>query len=450
MTWPVVVAARGPFQELLQIARHYGTPTYAYDVSCLRRQVADLQATFPAGVDVLYSLKANPSLGLCSLIAGWGLGADVASVGELLTALEAGFPAERILVGGPYKSPETLAYLRSLPEVLLSVDSLGELQVLADQQQPFRVLLRLRPDFPSPAVVGMGPDSRFGIPYADLHRCRAYLTSSSAIKVIGFHVFSGSQVLDEAALVRHLRGAVDLSLRAADVLGLVPRILNVGGGFGVPYGSEDQALNLNPIAQELSRLLERVSPAQLVLELGRYLVAQAGWYLTTVATCQGDGRRQTVVVDGGIHQRADLCGLGLRTHALPPLALSARAPLPGEAISSEVRAVDGIPGSNDENHTSLPTSVWGCLCLPDDVLVEACALPRLATGDVLAFPNAGAYGLSASPALFLSHPAPAEVAFDGMLMELLRSRQATRAIVEGQERLRHIRAGIEQSPVAQE
>jgi len=413
MIRPVVATAEVPLQGLQQIAQLYGTPTYAYDIDRLRRQVVGLHTRLPEGVDVLYSLKANPSLGLCGLFADWGLGADVASEGELLIALEAGFSAERILVGGPYKSPETLALLRTIPEVLLSVDSLGELQMLASLNQPMRVLLRLRPDFPSPAVVAMGPDSRFGIPFADLPRCHDDLTSS-AITVVGFHVFSGSQLLDSAAVVRHLRGAMDLSLRAADVLGLAPQILNLGGGFGVPYGPDERELNLDPIAQELALLLHRASPTRLVLELGRYVVAQSGWFLTAVAMGQVDGGRQVVVVDSGIHQRADLCGLGLRTRALSPLVLQ------------------------ESRSTLLPTDVLGCLCLPDDVLAEANALPRLTPGDVLAFPNAGAYGFSASPVLFLSHPAPVEVAFEGLLMEPLRGRRSARAIAEGQYRLRRV------------
>jgi diaminopimelate decarboxylase len=431
----------------VQVVRRYGTPAYAYDITRLRQQVVLLQSALPPGVEVLYSLKANPSLGLCSLIASWGLGADVASVGELLIALEAGFPPERILVGGPYKSPETLACLRSHPEILLSVDSLGELQALARQEQPFRVLLRLRPDFPSPAVVHMGPDSRFGIPYTELARCRSSIAPSSAITVVGFHVFSGSQILDDAAMIHHLRGAVELSLCAADVLGLAPEVLNIGGGFGVPYGPNDRALNLEPIAQELSCLLKQAAPARFMLELGRYVVAQAGWYLTTVATCQGDGERQRAVVDGGVHQRADLCGLGLRTRAFPPLVFSVRDLAACGAVSPEGSTVSGGPESDKQGPVSLVTNVWGCLCLPDDVLVEACALPRLKAGDILAFPNAGAYGFSASPMLFLSHPAPVEVAFEGMLAEVLRNRQSARAIVEGQGRLHRVRMVTQQSEV---
>lgn len=399
-----------PLQLLLDIARSYGTPTYAYDIGRLRRQVDHLRLNLPQAVDIFYSLKANPSLGLCELMAKWGFGADVASAGELITALEAGFPPERILVGGPYKSRETHAHLQSMPGGILSVDSLSELQMLAQEKRTYRIILRLRPDFTSSAAVATGPDCRFGISFEDLLHCREYLSSQDII-VAGFHVFSGSQILSAPALVHHLRGALDLSLRTADLLCITPEILNLGGGFGIPYRPNAQNLDLEPIAEELALLLDRASPARIILELGRYVIAQAGWYLTMVVGHQSYRGGHAVVVDGGIHQRSDLCGLGLRTKNLPPLVIGGgEGPL-------------------------IPTHVLGCLCLPDDILAEASLLPPLSPGDILAFPNAGAYGLSASPALFLGHPAPAEVAFEGKAIKPLRARQTSEALLKGQTRL---------------
>src|SRR5262249_33035326 len=167
--------AEAPVETLLDIARRYGTPTYAYDLGCIRTQIAKLRANLPAAVEIIYSLKANPALGLCNFIAGCGLGADVASAGELITAKEAGFAPDRILVSGPDKSPPMLAELESVPEALLSVDSVSELQILAAKELRHRALLRLRPDFPSFACCATGPDSRFGLLPDDLPRCRGYL-----------------------------------------------------------------------------------------------------------------------------------------------------------------------------------------------------------------------------------------------------------------------------------
>jgi len=383
---------------LRAITEQFGTPTYAYDIQRIKYQVERLRATLPPAVELLYSLKANPALGLCALLAKWGLGADVASAGELQIALESGIPASQIFISGPYKSPALLALSAPAPGATFSIDSVSELEFLAPSSQRRRAVLRIRPDFPSAGCMDMGSGSRFGIGLDDLRRCRD-MVAAPGLEIVGFHIYAGSQVLDTAAVASHLRNALDLAMRAADALQLAPEVVNLGGGFGIPYQPDEDELDLASIAEELGSLVERAAPTRIVLELGRYIVAQAGWYLTRVVALQHQGERPAVVVDGGTHQRADLCGLNLRYRAKPPLLLTQRA--------SALR----------------PTDVWGCLCLPSDVLAEGSLLPALALGDVLAFPNAGAYGLTASPMLFLSHPAPAEVVFDGLEMRLLHPHQ---------------------------
>jgi aldehyde dehydrogenase (NAD+) len=401
--------AEVPVPTLQEIARRHGTPTYAYDVRRIRAQVDRLRAALPRQVELFYSLKANPALGLCGFLADCGLGADVASAAELITARAAGFAPDRLLVTGPDRSPPLLAELRSVPEALVSIDSLSELQQLARLGLPQRALLRLRPDFPCQAVCTAGPDSRFGLSFDELERCREYL-GPGGVRAVGFHVFAGSQVLDAAAVVQHLHGALDESRRAAAVLGLAPDIIDLGGGFGVPYAPGEPELELGPISAALHAIVQAVPQCRILMELGRYFVAQAGWYLTSVLALQRHAGRSAVVVDGGTHQRGDMCGIGLR-HKATPLALTAQlGPLS-------------------------PTDVLGCLSHPGDVLAEAYPLPPLTPGDVVAFPNAGAYGLCASPWSFNGHPIAAEVAFDGEAIETIRARPSVQAVLEGQVRL---------------
>jgi diaminopimelate decarboxylase len=394
-------------QTLQEIVRQYGTPTYAFDVQRLRAQVEKLHTYLPADVDVIYSLKANASLGICDVFQQCGIGADVASAGELATAIAAGFPPGRIFVAGPCKSAETIALLEGLPEAELSVDSPSELRMLAQAGLPNPLVLRLRPDFCSCAVVQAGHESRFGFTAEDLESCRDYLPESG-VNCVGFHVFMGSQVLNADDLNGHLRSALDLSLRAADVLRIEPSLLNLGGGFGIPYGAADEELDLAAVGEELGRLAARAAPARIVLELGRYLVAEAGWYLTSVLAHQTYQGRRAVIVDGGTHQRADMCGLCLRTKARPPVVLDAHGT------------------------ETAPTDVWGCLSLPADVMAEASQLPELSPGNVLAFTNAGAYGIWSSPAQFHASPLPAEVAFDGTAIQLLRERKPAASILDFQ------------------
>ena len=398
------------FEVLREIAERYGTPAYAYDVQRLRSQADKLRRNLPDAVQLFYSLKANASLALCEILAVEGLGADVASAGELVTAVEAGFSPEDIFVAGPYKAPETMSLLGKLPEAIVSADSLSELQSLADAKLANRIVIRLRPDFPSSAAVAAGPADRFGVTFDELLRV-AKEVASLRLNIVGFHVFAGSQVLEADAVIQHLRGSVELALRTADALGITPEFLNLGGGFGIPYRASVDELDLLTIGDELASLLQSAAPARLALELGRYLIAQCGWYLTSVVGHQSYGDCQSVVVDGGTHQRADLCGLGLRRTADPPRVLTA----PSSALE--------------------PTNVLGCLSLPADLMAEGSLLPPLSPGDVLAFGNAGAYGLWSSPVLFHGHTLPAEVAFEGSEITVIRDAQPADRILDGQRNL---------------
>lgn len=395
---------------LREIASRFGTPTYAFDIRRLQSQVEKLRNHLPSEVEILYSLKSNASLGICDVFAECGIGADVASAGELATAVAAGFPAEQIFVAGPFKLAETIAQLRDCPAAVVSVDSLGELRALSAARLRNPAVLRLRPDFGSCAVVPAGSESRFGFTCETFDRCREFLPSCT-LDVIGFHVFAGSQVLDAEKLNDHLRRSLDLSLRAAQSMGITASLINLGGGFGIPYAPADDELDLSKVGEALHEMVDRVAPARLVLELGRFLVAEAGWYLTTVVGHQIFQGRPAVVVDGGVHQRADLCGVNLRTHQNPPLVL------------------------NDVDSPLTPTNILGSLSLPDDVMLEDCPLPKLAAGDVLAFRRAGAYGLWSSPALFHGSVLPAEVAFDGSTIHLMRHRKPPRSILDDQHHI---------------
>ncbi len=297
--------------------------------------------------------------------------------------------------------------LRTLPEAIVSIDSPSELSLLAAEDLPNPVVLRLRPDYESCAVVTAGAGSRFGVTHDDLAVC-CEIIASEQINVIGFHVFAGSQVLEASGVIDHLRRGLELSLQAADALGIDPEFLNLGGGFGIPYGAGQAELDLVPVAAELESIVDRARGARVALELGRFLVAQGGWYLTSVLAHQTHGCRPAVVVDGGTHQRADMCGLNLRKNAAPPVVLG-----------------------NPET-TTRPTDVLGCLSLPADVMTEAGTLPKLSIGDVLAYPNAGAYGVWSSPAVFHATPLPAEIAFEGSNIDVMRPPKPAASILDDQ------------------
>ena len=158
-------------------------------------------------MQILYSLKSNASLGICDLLRDCGVGADVSSAGELATAVEAGFPSSDIFVAGPFKADETIQQLSELPDAIISVDSPSELQALAKSGLSNSVVLRLRPDFGSCAVVVAGSECRFGFTDDDLQHLRHQIKSVQ-LDVIGFHVYAGSQVLSADELNQHLRASV--------------------------------------------------------------------------------------------------------------------------------------------------------------------------------------------------------------------------------------------------
>jgi diaminopimelate decarboxylase len=382
-------------EALTAAAARYGTPAYVYDLARVRGRIEHLVRALPPGIAIRYSVKANPALAVCRVIAGAGLDAEVSSAAELSVALAAGFRPDQILVSGPYKEPSLLDRLASLPGVLISVDSLSELGQLTAHPAPPRtgggILLRLRPDYPAAGEMPGGPEYRFGIPARQL--------STGAIRrtlpCLGFHIYGGSQILDGTLAARNLHSAYGLAVRAANLLGLRPRLVNLGGGFGVPYHEGAGELDLKPAAAALGAMMAAGPGTALILELGRYLVAEGGWYLTRVVHEQTLGDKPAVVVDGGIHHRPDLCGLNLARCCAPPVLL-------------------GPPRGG-----ARPTAVLGCLCLPWDILANGAMLPPLRTGDVLAFPTAGAYGLTAAPSAFLGHRLPAEISLDRGRLALL-------------------------------
>ena len=404
-----------PVASLLEVARCHGTPTYAYDLDRMRAQVARIQEHIPRDVDLYYALKANASLAICGVFADLGLGAGVTSAGEVATAVAAEVPPERLVVGGPHKSAEVITWLASTPGAVISVDSPAELQQLGRTSLANRAVLRMRPDYPSTATAS-GLESRFGIPLDELRRCRSHM-GVRGMEVMGFHVFSGHQLLDTDETIGQLRSAVGLVQRASDSLGVDPRRVHLGGGFGVPGLGDGDELDLARIGGELETLMGEV-PGRFSLELGRYLVAESGWYLTRVVGYQTQRGRPAVIVDGGTHQISDGYGLGATRAELPLV------PLLGRDVPQHASG------------TVAPTDVLGCLGLPGDVLGSARLLPPLSPGDVLAFPCAGAYGYWSSPLAFQGSTNPAEVAFTRNSMEIMRPRGEATSILVGQNRPR--------------
>ncbi|WP_066370178.1 pyridoxal-dependent decarboxylase, exosortase A system-associated [Herbidospora mongoliensis] len=376
-------------------ARVGSTPFFAYDRDLVTRRVASLRAVLPAGVHLSYAVKANPMPALLQHLSGLVDGFDVASAGELRHALDTPVPAERIGFAGPGKTVGELtqAVAAGVTVELESETELARVRAIgATLGVPARIAIRVNPDFTvrgSGMRLGGGPQ-QFGI---DAERVPELLAGlGDDVDFQGFHVFAGSQNLRADHICEAQRRTVDLVLGLADVSPPI-RYLNLGGGFGIPYSRRDQPLDLEPIGDNLARLMrERITPllpdARVVIELGRYLVGEAGVYVTRVVDRKESRGTTFVVVDGGMHHQLAASGnLGQVIRRNYPMAVADRMGDPVDA----------------------PVTVVGRLCTPLDLLGDRVELPRTEIGDLVVVFQAGAYGLTASPTGFLSHPAPVEI-----------------------------------------
>jgi diaminopimelate decarboxylase len=378
-------------------ARVGTTPFFAYDRELITRRVAEVRAALPEGMHLNYAVKANPMPAVLHHLAGIVDGFDVASAGELQHALDTPVPAARISFAGPGKTTPELTRAVAAG-VTVEAESAGELARLAAVSDelgiPARVALRVNPDFTvrgSGMRLGGGPQ-QFGVDREHVPSVLAAI-AAAGLEFQGFHVFAGSQNLRAESLCEAQRATVEMVAELADAAPSPVRYLNLGGGFGIPYAQRDTPLDLAPVGENLAKLLDtRIRPlfggARVVIELGRYLVGEAGVYVTRVVDRKESRGKTFLVVDGGLHHQLAASGnFGQVIRRNYPIAVANRYGAPPEET----------------------VTVVGCLCTPLDLLGDDVPLPQAHAGDLIAVFQAGAYGLTASPTAFLGHPAPPEV-----------------------------------------
>jgi len=382
---------------LTRLAQRVGaTPFYAYDRALLDARVAHVRAHLPPEIALHFSMKANPMPALVQHMAGLVDGIDVASAGELKVALDTGMAPEHLSFAGPGKRDAELLQAVAAG-ACVHAESEREVRALARIQAETgiapRLVLRINPDFELKGS-GMrmgGGAKQFGIDAEDAPRVLA-LAAELGLEVLGFHIFSGSQSLKAEAIVQAQAQTIGLALRLAQASPHPVRILNLGGGFGIPYFPGEQALDLAPIGEALAAALPRVRAAlpqaQLSIELGRYLVGEAGVYVTRVIDRKVSRGQVFLVTDGGLHHH---------------LAASGNF---GQVIRKNYPVAIGNRMADGERET---LSVVGPLCTPLDLLADQMELPAAEVGDLVVVFQSGAYGRSASPQGFLSHPEVVEV-----------------------------------------
>jgi diaminopimelate decarboxylase len=382
---------------LTRLAERVGrTPFYAYDRRLVAERIALLRKTLPEELHLHYAIKANPMPALVQFIVPRVDGLDVASAGELAVALNAGIAPEAVSFAGPGKRAEELAAAVAAG-IVINMESESEMdriaRLAAAQGRRPRVAIRVNPDFElktSGMKMGGGP-KQFGV---DAERVPDMLARLKTLPLdfAGFHIFSGSQNLSAAAIQEAQTKTFELAYALAAHAPAPVRLLNIGGGFGVPYFPGERPLDLDAVGAHLRALLprarERLPHAEFVIELGRYLVAEAGIYVCRVIDRKISRGHVFLVTDGGLHHHLAASGnFGQVLRKNYPV-------LVGTKVTGAAREV---------------ASVVGPLCTPLDLLADRMELARADVGDLIVVLQSGAYGLTASPTAFLSHPAPLEV-----------------------------------------
>lgn len=382
---------------LCRLAARVGRmPFYAYDRTMITDRVAFLRRHLPESVHLSYAVKANPMPAVVGHLSRLVDGMDVASAGELATVLDAGMDPEHVSFAGPGKRAEELA--RAVASgVTINVESFGELEVLAREADRLgvtpRVAVRVNPDFDlrgSGMRMGGGA-KQFGVDAEEVPALLKRIAELDA-SFVGFHVFWGSQALRPALITEAQTKSVELVLRLTEHAPGPPELVNVGGGFGIPYHEKDEALPLAPVGDGMAaladRLAEELPDSRLGIELGRYIVGEAGVYVCRVVDRKVSRGQVFLVTDGGLHHHLAATGNF------------------GQVLRRNYPVVIGTRMSAGDVETQ---SVVGCLCTPIDLLADRVELPRAEVGDLVVIFQSGAYGASASPHGFLGHGGPAEV-----------------------------------------
>ncbi len=397
-----------------RLAKEFGTPLFVYDQGIMRRQWERLRAVFPK-FEIYYSVKANPNLNILAFFLGQGAGLEIASAGELYLAREAGCPAGRILFAGPGKTAAELevAIRQSVGEIhaesLLEVARIASIAVRLNCRIPVAIRVNPEADAQGGAMRMGGKPAPFGIDEEMLDAAIDYAVSQP-IDFRGIHLFTGTQILDAEVLLAQYRKGLEIGRRAAQKIGRPLHSLDYGGGLGVSYFQNEHALDMDRLGAGITELEARIqndpsfAGTRFIIEPGRYLVAEAGVYLSRVVDVKVSRGKKFVILDGGMnHHLAASGNLGQTIKKNFPMA-----------IANKWRR------SDDES-----VEVVGPLCTPLDTLGRSVQLPCPEPGDIFAIFQSGAYARTASPLGFLSHPSPPEVMVDGDRAWLIRQRGAT-------------------------
>lgn len=384
-----------------RLLARFGSPLYVYDLAEVDRSVERLRAALPCGAVLHYSLKANPHPDVVARMRDHGCRAEVSSPGEVAAAIQAGLGAGDLLYTGPAKTQAEIAEALRADVDLFSVESGADLRRVSDvalaQGSVTRCLLRVNMPLAAKSAIRMtGAAAYFGVPLAEVLATPQRFADQPGVRVVGLHFFCLSNASEEGSLIDQALAAVEAAARVARATRRSPCVLDLGGGFAMPYARPGEAPVYREFASALETALDQRFPGWrsgqplIAFESGRYLVGSAGRLICTATEWRKMGDQAFVLLDSGINHLGGMSGLG----RLIPSAVPSG---PG-----------GVPFADGSTVT-----LAGPLCTPADVMSRQTKIDPATVPGPVVIPNVGAYGLTASLIGFLSRSAPVEVVLDG-------------------------------------
>lgn len=387
-------------QDVLHLAKEYETPFYLYDGNFLFEHYHNLREKLETNVDIFLSLKANNNANIAMLFKTWGSGIEVASMAELYLAERVGFKPENIIFSGPGKKKEELRYAIEKSIYSIIVESILELkyiqEISLEMNSTINVGVRINPenDLANSTIKMAGVARQFGIDESQLDSFFKILDSCPNINFMGIHVYTGTQIFEEKNIIESFKNTVRIARDIFFRFGKKSNMINLGGGFGVPYYSHELPLDIEQVISELNYLViaekEIFKDTRFIIESGRYLLAQSGMYVMKVLYSKISKTEKFYITDGGMHHHAasTFRGRTMRNNF-------------------ELRTISNKDGADEKSLEKV--NIVGPLCTPEDCIGKNVYTEKLEPGDLVGVLNSGAYGLSYSPIHFLGHPIPYEI-----------------------------------------
>jgi diaminopimelate decarboxylase len=382
---------------LVAVAKKYGTPLYAYDLNRVSTQFRTLRDVLPAGAQIYFSLKANSLPTVSQQLRREGARAEVCSLGELHTAIGAGFVPEQMLYGGPAK--EMHEYEEALAAGLrwFSIESVNDYRKMCQAATAARVnvkvLLRINPAKTISSKLQMtGTSSQFGIDEEEILSPQFAIEPNRVAEIVGVHVYFGTQMATVDLLISSFSEVREIATRVAERLGIRLRVINCGGGFPWPFATRGESAPLGALKDwfRSSGFSTGLDDIELWFESGRFLTAASGYLLASVLDVKVSKGKRFAILDTGINIFGGMSGLG--------------RVLPGK--------VDFV-NLTGRSESDTVVDFVGPLCTPLDYLGRNATVREPAVGDIVMVPNVGAYGSVVALTNFLRREAATEVCLEG-------------------------------------